>query len=351
MFSHKSLLALLAATIPLAHSATFDVVVGGPGVLKFEPEFVNANVGDVVRFTFKQKNHTVTQSTLQSPCSPLADGIDSGFIPVADAVTANFPVAELTVDNTEPMWMYCRQGNHCQQGMVFAVNPGDKFGEFKGAATGNPTGTSASPSGSAPASGVVTVTATVTVSGGQTVTTTYASFPGSSAPTAATSTDHKVVVGGPGKLTYEPSNINAQVGDTVTFEFRQKNHTVTQSTFNEPCRALSLTSTTGEIGFDSGFMPVADGATNFPTYTIKINDTKPIWTYCRQGNHCGSGMVFSINAVAPNTFDAFQAKAMQINGTGSNNGSSQDNAAASTRLYSAGTLVLAVVGALLGSLL
>ncbi|ESK94304.1 hypothetical protein Moror_8289 [Moniliophthora roreri MCA 2997] len=338
MFSRKAFFALFAATIPVVRSATIDVQVGGPGVLKFNPEFVNANVGDVLRFTFKQKNHTVTQSSLEAPCSPLADGVDSGFIPVADSVTSGFPVAEMTIDSTDPIWMYCRQGNHCQQGMVFAVNPGDKFGQFKAAATGNAASPSASASGAA--------TATATVSGGQTTT----SSSGSSAPTAATSTDHRVVVGGPGKLTYEPSNINAQVGDTVTFEFRQKNHTVTQSTFDNPCRALSLTSTTGQIGFDSGFMAVADDATNFPTYTIQINDTKPIWAYCRQGNHCGSGMVFSVNAVAPNTFDAFKAKAMQINGTASNNTatSTPENAAASSRL-SAGTLALAVAGALLGS--
>ncbi|EEB87162.1 hypothetical protein MPER_15603, partial [Moniliophthora perniciosa FA553] len=48
----------------------------------FNPEFV---FGDVLQFTFKQKNHTVTQSSLETPCSPLADGIDSGFIPVADS--------------------------------------------------------------------------------------------------------------------------------------------------------------------------------------------------------------------------------------------------------------------------
>ena len=40
--------------------------------------------------------------------------------------------------------------------------------------------------------------------------------------------------------------------DTVTFQFRQTNHTVTQSTFAEPCVSLTETSTSGEVGFDSG---------------------------------------------------------------------------------------------------
>lgn len=139
--------------------------------------------------------------------------------------------------------------------MVFAINPGEKFAAFQAAATGGtaPLSSTAAPSSTAtpPVSGVVTVTATVTVSG-QPLTTTYGSYPGSSAPTTAAPTDHKVIVGGPGKLVYDPSNITAQAGDTVTFEFHQKNHTITASSFPAPCRALSLTSTTGEVGFDSG---------------------------------------------------------------------------------------------------
>ncbi|KAF9265753.1 hypothetical protein L218DRAFT_859348 [Marasmius fiardii PR-910] len=313
-----ALACLSLAVIPVVRSATIDVVVGGPGVLSYSPEFVNASVGDVIRFTFKQKNHTVTQSTLQSPCSPKADGFDSGFVPVADSVTEGFPLAQFTVEDTAPVWVYCRQANHCQQGMVFAVNPGDKFAAFKAAATGaNSTGTSTSTSTSA------TSTATTT-------------------PTSGTSTDHRVIVGGPGKLAFDPANITAQVGDTVTFEFRQKNHTVTQSSFNQPCQALP--------GFDSGFMPVADGVTTFPTYTIQINDTKPIWAYCRQANHCVSGMVFSVNSVetGPNTFEAFKNKAT---GSGNNgtSGSTNQNAATSSRLSSA-SIAIAIAGVLFGVL-
>jgi hypothetical protein len=104
--------------------------------------------------------------------------------------------------------------------MVFAVNPGDRFEPWKAAAiAGTSPAPPTQPSASVPA--VVTVTATVTV-GGQVYTTTYGSYPGSPAPTLPTSTDHKVIVGGPGKLIFDPANITAQAGDTVTFEFRQK---------------------------------------------------------------------------------------------------------------------------------
>jgi plastocyanin len=64
------------------------------------------------------------------------------------------------------------------------------------------------------------------------MTTTYGSFPGSASPTAASSQVHQVVVGGPNKLYYDPSNITAQVGDVIQFQFQQKNHTVTQVRYN-----------------------------------------------------------------------------------------------------------------------
>jgi plastocyanin len=280
--SAAALLSLVA--IPSAQAARLDVVVGGPGVLKFNPEFVTAAVGDKVVFSFRQKNHTATQSSLANPCTKAPGGFDSGFVPVPDSNTGGpYPPAEFTVKDLKPVWVYCAQGSHCSAGMVFAINPGPgQFAQFKSAATGS--------SAAAPAA----------------------------APTsAAGSTDFKVVVGGPGKLLYDPANIKAKVGDTITFEFHQKNHTVTQSTFANPCRALGLTSTTGQVGFDSGFVPVADSETTFPTWTIRVNDTTPIWGYCRQGNHCGQGMVFAVNSVdtGPNSFDAFQAKAKSVNGT------------------------------------
>lgn len=315
------------------------MVVGGPGVLQYNPSSVNANVGDVIQFHFQQKNHTATQSTFESPCSLAPNGFDSGFVPVADSVTSGFPIAQLPITGTNPVWVYCRQANHCQQGMVFAVNPGDQFAAFQAAAMGGASSSTAAPA----ATGVVTVTATVTVSG-QAVTTTYATSATTTTSTPASGTDHKIIVGGPNIIAYSPSNITAQVGDTITFEFHQKNHTVTASSFNTPCRALS---TTGGVGFDSGFMPVADGATTFPTFTILVNDTNPIWAYCQQVTHCGQGMVFSANAVesGPKNFSAFQALAKQQNGTTTTTTNTSDALVAST--FSSFPLLIMTVTTLL----
>ncbi|KAJ7770079.1 hypothetical protein B0H16DRAFT_1411208 [Mycena metata] len=176
-----------------------------------------------------------------------------------------------------------------------------------------------------PAQSYTKATATMT-HGSSTWTTVYTSYAGTPSPTyAASPINHIIKVGADG-LTYTPSNISAAVGDTVTFEFHPKNHTVTQSSFLHPCEPLAETSTTGEVGFKSGFHFVAPNATEFPTFNITITDTAPIWGYCGQQGpprHCADmGMVFSINAVesGPNNFDAFQALAL-ASGKSSSSGS------------------------------
>jgi hypothetical protein len=79
----------------------------------------------------------------------------------------------------------------------------------------------------------------------------------------------------------------------VQFQFAPANHTVTQSTFDQPCQPISLHSNV--TGVYSGFMAVSASATETPTYTIKINNTTPMWIYCSQGKHCQAGMNMVIN--------------------------------------------------------
>ena len=211
------------------------------------------------------------------------------------------------------------------------MNPDGKFEQFQAAANASATSTTSLLSITSTPS-VVTVTETVTANG-NVWTTTYGSYPGSAEPTAQASTNYKVVVGG-ADLVYNPANITAQPGDTVTFQFMVKNHTATQSSFDAPCEKLALSTNGQETGFDSGFMPVAANATTFPEFTITVNDTAPIWVYCRQTGHCGQGMVFSVNAVEPNDFDAFKARAIAINGT---NATSSSSASSSTSTSASGS--------------
>ncbi|KAM0435480.1 hypothetical protein ACHAQK_008318 [Fusarium lateritium] len=101
------------------------VVVGGPQDT-FVPNMIRAAAGDVIQFQFSSGNHTVTQSAEDSPCQPLqatqSGVIHSGHIP--------FEAGQLTVgtftvplSNTEPIYLYCATGPHCQTGQVMAINP------------------------------------------------------------------------------------------------------------------------------------------------------------------------------------------------------------------------------------
>lgn len=130
---------------------------------------------------------------------------------------------------------------------------------------------------------------------------------------------HTIIVGGlkpvetgmAPSLAYFPEAITAAQGDTVKFIFMQKNHTVTQSTFDEPCKAM-------EGGLDSGFKPNPEGKPGVE-WEMVVPTTEALWFYCKQrvGVHCGVGMVFSINAKfsGDKTMAQFKQLAINKNGT------------------------------------
>jgi len=130
-----SLASVTIATLATAVLATNIPVQVGSGGLVFNPTSVTAAEGDTVQFIFNPKNHTVTQSTFTAPCQPKPDGIDSGYMPVS-AGSPLVPTMTITVNNTDPLWFFCRQASHCEQGMVFAINPTDNktFEDFQAAA-------------------------------------------------------------------------------------------------------------------------------------------------------------------------------------------------------------------------
>ncbi|CUS12395.1 unnamed protein product [Tuber aestivum] len=155
-------------SVPVAPK-THTVTVGGTNILKYNPETVIANPGDVVFFDFLERNHTVTQSTFDDPCVPNPSGVKSGFRPNPQNIPGK-EIFNFTVPDEKPKWFYCAQGTHCKSGMVFAINPGAKFPEFVAKAKGGanatatasgtgtavptgtiplPTGNTSSPSGSA----------------------------------------------------------------------------------------------------------------------------------------------------------------------------------------------------------
>ncbi|KAL7276232.1 hypothetical protein RUND412_000790 [Rhizina undulata] len=337
--------------------AMHTITVGGTGVLEFTPNNITANVGDMIMFDFLAKNHTVTQSTLADPCVAMAGGVDSGFMPnvanVAGTVMFNY-----TVTSTSPVWMFCKQTGHCEMGMVFAVNPGAKMDTFiaaamsgssnsssataaasggtatskaakasgasvadasgtdtasatatkaaKGSASATATDSSATDASSAAGTKAAKATASASASAGTATKGSKASGSGSASAGGATFT---VTVGGPNLLTYQPNNITAVAGDTIMFDFLEKNHTLTQSTLANPCSPMAG-------GIDSGFKPNPSNVANSEMFTLTVSNSTPMWFFCAQTGHCEKGMVFAVN---PGTKMAqFMAAAMNSNGTTSN---------------------------------
>jgi len=122
-FFSPTAIAFLMSGLTTVFAANFIVTVGKNATLLYDPPSVQAKIGDTVSFQFMSKNHTVTQSTFDTPCLPKADGVNSGyqFIPPGTSV---FPEWAITVTNeTTPIWFYCAQAPHCSLGMVFAINP------------------------------------------------------------------------------------------------------------------------------------------------------------------------------------------------------------------------------------
>jgi plastocyanin len=135
----KNLLLLIASAAALTTAAptgtqtappraTHSVVAGRPG-LRFDPENIVAEVGDIVEFHFLPANHSVVEASFANPCVPKdATSFYSGFFPVSKgadgSVRQSDEVFQIEVKDDKPIWFYCAQdkGRHCQSGMVGVVN-------------------------------------------------------------------------------------------------------------------------------------------------------------------------------------------------------------------------------------
>jgi len=117
--------------------------------------------------------------------------------------------------------------------------------------------------------------------------------------------------GQPG-LVFDPQQVTAQKGDVVSFEFRGGNHTVTQSSFANPC-AWQLNTVTNQTGFNSGFLPFNQTSGQAPVYSLEIIDpSTPIWFFCGRPPHCKGGMYGAINppTTGNRTFQQFAANVL-----------------------------------------
>jgi plastocyanin len=116
--------------------------------------------------------------------------------------------------------------------------------------------------------------------------------------------------GQPGNV-FDPQTVTAQPGDVVNFEFRGGNHTVTQSSFANPC-AWQFNTVTRQNGFNSGFIPFDATTRQVSVFSLEVTDPNtPIWFFCGRAPHCTNGMFGAINppTTGDRTFAAFAASA------------------------------------------
>ncbi|KAI8185527.1 hypothetical protein K4K51_011574 [Colletotrichum sp. SAR 10_75] len=257
----------VAATLLGVQAAHFDVNVGKNNQLKFEPETLIANRGDTITYHFFSKARLLHQIEKNVNFAKISSESFT-FVPSTSDSECAKTIFTITVNDTKPIWIFCGQGNHCQQGMLHSINPpssGNTFDAFRDKAKG--AGPSSSPPDGLPV-------------GGKRIS--------------------RVDVGLNGALTFTPNDIKEPPRTYVEFSFNPRNHSVTQSSFDKPCEPSAN-------GFSSGLIPTALSPSGV-TFSILVNDTKPIWFYCAQttGTHCQKGMVGAINAPDQgNTLQAF----------------------------------------------
>ncbi|KZV85440.1 hypothetical protein EXIGLDRAFT_726143 [Exidia glandulosa HHB12029] len=126
---------------------------------------------------------------------------------------------------------------------------------------------------------------------------------------------HTVVVGGNGTLTFSPSQVFANEGDVIAYEFQSGTHSVVQSTFDNPCTAAPAANAvnSGLVTVDQALI---DSGVRYPTYRLGvINASEPLWIMCSVPDHCMKGMVMVVNPSGNKTFDSFKTTALGLNTT------------------------------------
>jgi hypothetical protein len=90
--------------------------------------------------TYTSQNHSVASSNANTPCQPQRNAIFSDFQPIPgnpngspgngggngrnnNRQAGNTPMFMVPITDTDPMYIYCSQAQHCQQGMVMVINP------------------------------------------------------------------------------------------------------------------------------------------------------------------------------------------------------------------------------------
>ncbi|KAJ5607764.1 hypothetical protein N7537_004383 [Penicillium hordei] len=110
---------------------------------------------------------------------------------------------------------------------------------------------------------------------------------------------------------FVPANITANMGDIVVFEFYPTNHSVVKADYLAPCVPAS-----GNIFYSGAFVDFNEQDGQLvgpaPTWSLRVNDTKPTFFYCTAIDSClKNGMVGVINENTSQTWETQYEKALK----------------------------------------
>jgi len=111
-----------AASTTSSSSSSVQTVAVGQNGLSFSPNSLTVAPGKQVVFQFYPGGHSVAEGDPNNACQPAnASSFWSGTInsnsgPASNAFT-------VTVNSTDPIYLYCATVGHCQAGMVAVINP------------------------------------------------------------------------------------------------------------------------------------------------------------------------------------------------------------------------------------
>jgi len=106
-----------SSTSPPTGTTHTVIVAPSQGVLRYVPPFLNASVGDTVKFMWGANNHTVTKSSQLELCNKTSDH------PFASGEQNKSFVFTQVVNDTNPTFFYCGTPTHCEKGMFGVINP------------------------------------------------------------------------------------------------------------------------------------------------------------------------------------------------------------------------------------
>jgi len=129
---------LVLASVYLAAAKTIVITVGGnstgDGTTTFNPQRVDAVLGDIVLFNFTQGNHTATESTFDGPCIPAHEtnatinGFDSGFRNTTLGTAGTILTVPILEQNeNQTFWFF--DFNTCGEGGVGVINDNESSTE------------------------------------------------------------------------------------------------------------------------------------------------------------------------------------------------------------------------------